>query len=168
MTKIDQTGFHEFVGSRLEMWRRAAYLLSRDWHGADDLVGITVGRLYRNWSRACAADNIDAYVHGMLAHAFLDERRRPWRRERAEAGTAFNGGGVDVPMNAIEERETLLALVRQLPPRRRAVVVLRFYCDLSVAQTAAVMGLSEGTVKSQCARGLDALRNLLASQEAGK
>jgi len=168
MTKIDETGFHEFVGARLEMWRRTAYLLSRDWHGADDLVGITVGQLYRNWSRAREADNIDAYVHGMLAHAFLDERRRPWRRERVEAEPAFDCGSVDLSMSAIEEREALLALVRQLPPRRRAVIVLRFYCDLSVAQTAAVIGLSEGTVKSQCARGLDALRHLLVRQEAEK
>ena len=164
MNKIDESEFREFVTTRMDAWRRAAYLLCRDWHGADDLVGIMVGRLYRHWSLASRADSLDAYVHGILAHAFLDERRRPWRRETAEAEPRYDVTNPDVSMYAIEDRSAMLALVQQLPARRRAVIVLRFYCDLSVAQTASALGLSEGTVKSQCARGLETLRQLMVTQ----
>jgi RNA polymerase sigma-70 factor (sigma-E family) len=160
VTPADEQEYREFVGARMEPLRRTAYLLCRDWHSADDLVSITIGKLYRRWRRVRAAENVDAYVRGVLVHAWLDERRRPWRREAPAAeppevaGTASSG---------VEDRLLLLDLLAQLPPRRRAVVVLRFYCDLSVAETAAVLDINEGTVKSQAARGLATLRLLARS-----
>jgi RNA polymerase sigma-70 factor (sigma-E family) len=163
MNKAEEAEFREYVASRLESWRRAAFLMCRDWHGADDLVGITLGRLYRHWSRACQADSMDAYVHGMLAHAFLDERRRPWRREHSDTAAMPERATLETGTDGIHDRADMLTLIRQLPARRRAVVVLRFYCDLSVGQTAEALGLSEGTVKSQCARALDTLRKLTTS-----
>jgi RNA polymerase sigma-70 factor (sigma-E family) len=152
----DEDEYREFVMSRLDRLRRTAYLLCRNWHTADDLVSITLGRLYRNWRRARAVDNVDAYVRAMLVNAYLDEGRRPWRRESASESLP-----VDVaehPQRQIIDRAELTAMLTTLPPRQRAVVVLRFYCDMSVAEVAAMLGVSEGTVKSQAARGLQILR----------
>jgi RNA polymerase sigma-70 factor (sigma-E family) len=166
MKPADEQEYREFVAARIEPLRRTAYLLCRDWHTADDLVSITIGKLYRHWRRVRAADNVDAYARGVLTHAWLDERRRPWRRE-APADTlpdrsdSWPGGTL-----AVVDRLMLLDLLAQLPPRRRAVVVLRFYCDLSVEQTADILRISTGTVKSQAARGLHALRLLAEERTA--
>ncbi|WTY84323.1 SigE family RNA polymerase sigma factor [Micromonospora sp. NBC_01405] len=161
MNRADEEEFRQFVAARLDPLRRTAYLLCRDWHTADDLVSITFGKLYRNWRRVCGADNVDAYVRKVLTHAWLDEQRRPWRRERSTdelPDQADPRAGEPV----VGELEELLDLLGRLAPRRRAVVVLRFYCDLSVEETAEVLGVSAGTVKSQAARALGTLR-LLAS-----
>jgi RNA polymerase sigma-70 factor (sigma-E family) len=153
MRAAEEAAFREYVAVRMERLRRTAFLYCRNWHTADDLVSTTLAKLYQYWQRAQRADSLDAYVYGILAHAWLDERRRPWRREhavpdlpdRALPGSA--GGDVD-----------MLALLASLPPGRRACLVLRFYCDLSVEQTAEILGISPGTVKSQTARGLEMLR----------
>jgi RNA polymerase sigma-70 factor (sigma-E family) len=157
MRADQERDYREFVAARLPRLRRTAYLLCRDWHLADDIVSITLTKLYRHWARARATDNLDAYVRGMLARAWLDERRRPWRREVATPRPP------DVPIDeaahtAIALRAELTALLDSLPPRQRAVVVLRYYCDLSVVETAEALRVSHGTVKSQSARGLDLLR----------
>jgi RNA polymerase sigma-70 factor (sigma-E family) len=166
VNRADEDEYRQFVVTRLEPLRRTAYLLCRDWHTADDLVSITVGKLYRHWRRVRAAENVDAYVRGVLTNAWLDERRRPWRRERA---TDELPDQVDLalPQVALADRQALLELLDQLPARRRAVIVLRFYCDLSVEETAEVLGVSPGTVKSQAARGLDTLRGL-ATNASGR
>jgi RNA polymerase sigma-70 factor (sigma-E family) len=153
----DEQRYREFVVARLDRLRRTAYLLCRDWHTADDLVSITLSKLYRHWSRAAAADSLDAYVRGILTHAWLDERRRPWRREEATAQLPERPY-LDRDSIAVPDRSALADLLTALPPRQRAVVVLRFYCDLSVTATAEILGVSEGTVKSQSARGLELLR----------
>jgi RNA polymerase sigma-70 factor (sigma-E family) len=154
MRREDEPAFRDFVAGRMERLRRTAYLLCRDWHTADDLVSITLTKLYRHWRRAEAASNLDAYVRGMLARAWLDELRRPWRREIATADLP----DAAVAADRIPDRAALAALLDALPPRQRAVVILRFYCDLSVAETAEALGISEGTVKSHASRGLDLLR----------
>jgi len=159
----DEDDYRQFVAARLEPLRRMAYLLCRDWHTADDLVSIAIGKLYRHWARVSRAENVDAYVRAVLTRAWLDERRRPWRRERPVPEVA-SSSVVAPPSGAVDDRATLLALLAELPPGRRAVVVLRFYCDLSVEETARILGISEGGVKSQAARGLRALR-LLADDE---
>lgn len=155
MTKSEEERFRVFVAERMDRWRRTAFLLSRDWHTADDLVSVTIGRLYRHWRRVRAADNPDAYAQRVLTRAWLDETVRPWRRERAVA---------ELPERAVYEphgfldRDGLNALLGGLGPRQRAVVVLRYYLDYSVEETAEVLGISVGTVKSQSARGLETLR----------
>ena len=162
MRREDEQRYREFVVARLDRLRRTAYLLCRDWHTADDLVSITLSKLYRHWSRAAAAESLDAYVRGILTHAWLDERRRPWRREDATAEVPdrphLDGDGLDGDGGGLSDRAALSKLLTALPPRQRAVVVLRFYCDLSVTETAEILGVSEGTVKSQSARGLELLR----------
>ncbi|GAA1842879.1 SigE family RNA polymerase sigma factor [Asanoa iriomotensis] len=164
MNRDAENEYREFVASRLDSLRRMAYLLCRDWHTADDLVSITIGKLYRNWRRVGDARNVDAYVRRVLTHAWLDERRRPWRREHSVDELPDQEARVAEP--TVADREVLLHLLAQLPPRRKAVVVLRYYCDLSVEETAEILGITTGAVKSQAARALEALR-LLATTSTG-
>jgi RNA polymerase sigma-70 factor (sigma-E family) len=153
--RSDENEYRDFVVARMDRLRRTAYLLCHDWHTADDLVAVTIGKLYRNWSQARGADHIDAYVRTILLRSWLDERRRPWRREQAvdELPDLPADEGPDAA-----ERMTLLELLANLTPRRRAAVVLRFYYDLSVDETAKTLGCSPGTVKSLTARALEAMR----------
>jgi RNA polymerase sigma factor (sigma-70 family) len=120
-------------------------------------------KLYRHWPTASAAGNLDAYVRRMLLNAWLDERRRPWRRERSSDHVPEPpaGGGTNSGTDSVTDRVAVLAMLAELPPRRRAVLVLRYFCDLSVEDTAEVLGCSTGTIKSQTARALDALRSKL-------
>ncbi|MFG1886631.1 SigE family RNA polymerase sigma factor [Micromonospora sp. NPDC049051] len=164
MKSADEDEYRQFVEARLEQLRRTAYLLCRDWHTADDLVSITLGKLYRAWTRVRAAENVDAYVRQVLTRAWLDERRRPWRRERSTDEVPDDAAPDTAP--DLADRELLLDLLGKLPERRRAVVVLRFYCDLSVEETAQILGITTGTVKSQAARALESLRLLAVDQPA--
>ena len=153
MRAAEEAAFREYVATRMERLRRTAYLYCRDWHTADDLVSTTLVKLCQHWRRAQQAHSLDAYVHGILAHAWLDERRRPWRRERVVAEVPDRE-----PLAPAGSDADVLALLARLPAGRRACLVLRFYCDLSVEQTAEILGISPGTVKSQTARGLEMLR----------
>ncbi len=140
----------------MERWRATAFLLCRDWHTADDVVAETVARLYRHWRRVTGAANPDAYAARVLTNAWRDESKRSWRR-REQSDEAMpviaTVGDPDVV-----EREALWQLLESLGERQRAVLVLRFYLDVSVEETAELLGISQGTVKSQAARGLATLR----------
>ena len=156
----DLAGYREYVSGRLDQLRRTAYLLCGDWHTADDLVSTALVKLLRHWSRVSAMENIDAYARRVLLRAWLDERRRPWHREqfRAQVPDRAASPGYDVA-----DRLAVLELLAHLPARRRAVLVLRFFCDLSVEDTAEALGCATGTVKSQTARALDTLRARLGA-----
>jgi RNA polymerase sigma-70 factor (sigma-E family) len=160
VNQADEAEYREFVVARLDQWRRMAYLLCRNWHTADDLVAITIAKLYRRWRRARAVDNVDAYVRGILTNAWLDERRRPWRREDSAAQPPDTATAEVAYDGRLADRQMLHDLLASLGRRQRAVVVLRYFCDLSVEQTAEILGISTGTVKSQAARGLETLRSL--------
>ncbi|GAA4252408.1 sigma-70 family RNA polymerase sigma factor [Dactylosporangium darangshiense] len=165
MKASDEAEFRDFATVRMAGWRRTAYLLCRDWDLAEDVVATMLGRLYRQWPRRSAIVNLDAYVSTMLVRALLDERRRPWRRERPADFDADYEHPVSAAADAgTVDRLTLDAYLAQLGPRRRAVLVLRFYCDLSVEDTAEALGISIGTVKSQTARGLETLRAMASVQ----
>ncbi|MFE9872368.1 SigE family RNA polymerase sigma factor [Micromonospora sp. NPDC005686] len=144
---VDIEGYRAYVVARMEPLRRTAYLLCGDWHTADDLVSAALLRLLRHWRRISAMDNPDAYVRRTLLRLWLDERRRPWRRERSWAEVPDTG--VHAVSEDSVERLSLLALLAELPPRRRAVLVLRYFCDLSVEETARELGCSPGTVKNR-------------------
>jgi RNA polymerase sigma-70 factor (sigma-E family) len=147
--------FYDFVAPRMDRWRRSAYLMCQDWHTADDLVSIAIAKIYRHWREVRQADNPDAYAQRILTRAWLSERRRPWRRERSSE--VLPDQPVATP-DRIADRDSFAGLLAALGPRQRAVLILRFYFDYSVEQTAEILRVSPGTVKSQTARGLDALR----------
>jgi RNA polymerase sigma-70 factor (sigma-E family) len=153
-----------YVQGRLPALRRTAYLLGGDMHQADDIVQETLTKLYARWARAVRADNLDAYVHTILVRAFIDDRRRGWWKVRLVGGppdTEPAGGG------SYEDRETVRAALRRLPPRQQAVLVLRYLCDQPVQEVARILGCSAGTVKSQTSHGLNRLREVLGdSSEA--
>jgi RNA polymerase sigma-70 factor (sigma-E family) len=155
----DDAGFRDYIGSRIDPLRRTAFALCGDWHTADDLVSTTIVKTYRAWRRISAMSNVDAYVRRVLVTAWLDEKRRPWRRERPSAVLPDTSRPAED--RAIVDRLAILEHLTALPARRRAVIVLRYYDDLSVEETAAVLGCSAGTVKSQTARALETLRHAL-------
>lgn len=148
--------FDEFARSRQAQLRRTAYLLCGDWHLAEDLTQTALAKLYAAWRRV-RLDSPDGYARKVLFRTFVDEtrRRRWWERPRAYE---FD---IAAPAQDPELRLTLLAALRQVPARSRAVLVLRFWEDQSVEATAAALGCSVGTVKSQTSRGLAALRRIL-------
>lgn len=158
--------FTEFAKSRLDRFRRTAYLLCGSWHTADDLASIVLTKLYRRWRRVEHLADLDAYARRMLLRAWLDERRRPWRREHTTTTPPDQPTDPRAGPEATHDRMALLPLLAELPPRRRAVLVLRYFNDLSVEQTAAAMDCSTGTVKSQTARALETLRTRLGSEIA--
>lgn len=158
MTGEQEDEYLTYVTARTIWLRRVAYLLTQDWHSADELVQATITRLYTQWRRVRRADEIDAYVRRMLVNGFLEERRSRWgirlQRWAAPPDTAAEPPDIDTVV-------TVRAALAGVPPRQRAVLVLRYYCDLSIADTAAALGCSEGTVKSLTFHGLSALRRLL-------
>ena len=142
--------------------RQTAFLLCGDWFLADDLVQDSLIRIFQAWPRIGGGSDLTRYSRRVLVNLYLDHRRRPSRRERPsdslpEAASAQPDDGTGY-------REQLVATLRQVPPGQRAVLVLRYFDDLSVEQTAEALGTSAGNVKSQSSRGLATLRNALAEQ----
>ncbi|WP_405583886.1 SigE family RNA polymerase sigma factor [Streptomyces sp. NBC_01190] len=152
--------FREFAESRADWLRKVAFLLCCDWHRADDLVQETFTKLYVQWWRMRHVENPDGYARTVLVNTFLAEQRSAWQRwtsrRSAREGTEAPAPPTD-PEGSLDLRRALAAI----PPKQRATLVLRYYHDLSVEQTADALGCSTGNVKSQTARGLQALRRVL-------
>jgi len=148
--------FEELVTARWEAWSKLAMLLCGNRADAEDCVQSLLTALYARWPRVRKVEHLDAYARKMLTNLAISGRRR---RAMGVTKTALAARGAPVigSEREIEERLELWQRVRALPPRQRAVIVLRYYEDLSVDQTAAALGCSSGTVKSQTA---DALRKL--------
>jgi len=162
MRRADDDRFREFARGNAMMLRRSAYLLCGDWHLAEDLVQSTLIKMHRAWPRVTGTDRPMSYARKTLLRCWLDERRRPWRRVEQRDGRVQDGVDVDAdPALAAQQgdlRGELFRVLSTVPPRQRAVLVLRFFESLSVAETAEVLGCSEGTVRSQALRGLAAMR----------
>ncbi|HSN06981.1 MAG TPA: SigE family RNA polymerase sigma factor [Candidatus Angelobacter sp.] len=159
--------FESYVAVRRRHLRRTAYLLCGDWDRAEDLVQDALTRLYVHWRRASRADSVDAYVRRSLVNAYLSDGRRPWRRESA-VGMLPDTAYADASGDSIAERDALRRALAGLGPSQRAVIVLRYWDDLSVEQTADALGCSTGNVKSQSARGLARLRAALSDPEVAR
>jgi RNA polymerase sigma-70 factor (sigma-E family) len=155
--------FHEYFAARSGVMRGTAYLLCGDWHRAEDLVQQAFTKLYLAWGRIQRHEALDAYTRQVLVRTYLSERRRGWFRFESVSDDA--GDSAAPPGIYPEERMVLLEALAKVPPRQRACLVLRYWEDMSVEQTARVLKCSEGTVKSQAARGLQTLRGLLSEQE---
>jgi RNA polymerase sigma-70 factor (sigma-E family) len=153
--------FTTYVGQRRLQLFRTACLLCGDPHQAEDIVQDALARLYAAWPRACRANNLDGYVRRIVINSHLNQARRPWRRERVAADLGERPTPVHLPT---EDLQVMWAALRDLPLGQRKVVVLRHYLGLSVEETAADLGLSTGTVKSQTSDALAALRRTLAAE----
>lgn len=148
--------FAAYAGARWPILYRLAVLLVGE-SDADDLAQQALFRAYTSWDRVAAAASPDAYVRKILVNIMLSEKKRSRRgmellrftERRTEAAS---------PETAVVERDDLWSRIDQLPPRQRAVIVLRYYEDLSEAEIAMVLGCAPGTVKSHAATALKSLR----------
>ena len=148
--------FDGFVRATSPRLLRAAWLLVGDWSAAEDLVQTTFEKTWPRWGRLPDDKQRLAYLHRVLTNAFLRGQRRKWLGEIA-TGDLPHRETVD-ETDALVLRTSVVAAVRGLPPRQRAVITLRYLADLTEAQTAAAMRCSTGTVKGYSARALAALR----------
>jgi RNA polymerase sigma-70 factor (sigma-E family) len=147
--------FEDFVAGRGQALQRFGYALTGDWALAEDLLQTALAKAYPRWSRVLR-DDPEAYVRKIMVNTWSSWWRRRWRGElptRQLPEVAAPDSYADV-----DSRHALRAALAQLPPRQRAVVVLRYHQDLSEAQVAELLGISAGTVKSQAARALASLR----------
>jgi RNA polymerase sigma-70 factor (sigma-E family) len=165
MRKADEDRFWEFAQSHAMGMRRSAFLLCGDWHLAEDLVQTALIKMHRAWPRVVRTDRPVGYARKTLLRCWLDERRRPWRRAERRDGLVPDGadGAVDPAWVQQQQdlRGELFDALSAIPPRQRAVLVLRYFESLSIAETAEALGCSEGTVKSQTTRGLAAMKAVL-------
>lgn len=147
--------FQDYVLARRRALLRTAWLLTGDWHAAEDLVQTALIRCHPHWSRV-SANNPDAYVRKTIVNAHTSLLRRRWRGEHPTADLPEHPANDEY--GAADSRHLMIAALRRLPVRQRAAVVLRFYEDLSETETATALGCSVGTVKSQTSKALAALR----------
>ena len=158
--------FADFVRARWGSLYRLAYLLAASPTGAEDLLQTTLEKAYVNWRRIGQMEYPEAYVRRMLANTLVSSRRRHWNRERpTDALPEVAGDSAEMP---VLDRSLLWPLVCALPDRQRAVIVLRYYEDLSEAQIAEALGCARGTVKSQASAGIAALRRAAAAAGVGE
>ncbi|MET7486773.1 SigE family RNA polymerase sigma factor [Streptomyces sp. NPDC005538] len=165
---VREREFREFAEARQAQLRRSAYLLCGDWHQAQDLTQTALMKLYAAWGRVTRDGNVDAYARTILTRTFIDQQRKQgWREESVSEPP-------DVPSTVSAGPELRLMMqeaLMELPPRYRAVLVLRFWEDWTVEQTAHALRVSTGTVKSQSARGLARLKDIvegLSSERTGR
>jgi RNA polymerase sigma-70 factor (sigma-E family) len=153
-TEDEFVQFAEAVAPRL---RRTAFLLCGDWHTAEDLAQTTLVKVFAAWRRISRRDAVNAYAMRTLLNTYLEDARKKRPREVLTGRLPESYVADPSP----ELRIAVLGALAMLPPKARAVVVLRYWADQSIEQTAALLGCSPGTVKSQSSFGLDKLRQLL-------
>jgi RNA polymerase sigma-70 factor (sigma-E family) len=161
-TRRDDAEFTEFVSHHSDRLYRSAYLLTTSPHAAEDLLQTTLAKAFAGWRRLRTTDDPVAYCHRILLNAFLSERRLRRSSELPVEDLSRHVAGTAVPDGDAADRLTLMAALAELAPLDRAVVVLRFWHDLSVATTAADLHLTEAAVKNRTTRALRRLRELLA------
>ena len=146
--------FAEFFSARFDQARRIVHAMCGDWSEAEEITQAAFVRVYARWSKI-KLTTAEAYLRTVLTRGFLDTRRRGRAREQSVAEPPE----LPAPAQAgPEDRLTMRAALLAVPPGQRTVLVLRFVADLSVEQVAEALGCTTGTVKSQTARGLAALR----------
>ena len=155
-------GFVEFAEAASPRLRRMAFLLCGDWHTAEDLLQTTLAKVFVSWHKIRRQDAVYAYATRTLVNTYLADKRQ--KRAGEILTSRLPECLVEAP--ALETRMVVLDALATLPPGGRAVVVLRYWADLSVEQTAAALGCSPGNVKSQSARALDKLRAVLGEAMA--
>ncbi|HWC36451.1 MAG TPA: SigE family RNA polymerase sigma factor [Mycobacteriales bacterium] len=162
---MSDDSFREFVIARGPDLTRMATLLCRDRTEAEDLVQDTLASVYASWRRIEAAASPDAYVRRMLVNRHVSWWRR--HRGRVEPRAAVPDRTTPDPTEAAATTDAVLRMLRTLPPKQRAAIVLRYYADYTDAQIAETLGCSEPTVRSQISRALTALRQPAGAAELG-
>lgn len=155
--------FAEFADAASLQLRRTAFLLCGNWHTAEDLVQTTLAAVFVSWGKIRRRDAVRAYAARTLVNLYLAEKRS--KRSTELLTDRFPERPVEP--HAPETRMVVLGLLATLPPRARAVVVLRYWEDLSVDQVAAMLGCSPGNVKSLAAGALSKLRPVMAAELTG-
>jgi RNA polymerase sigma-70 factor (sigma-E family) len=161
-TGEDRLDFEEFVALRGPTLVRLARGLLKDPHLAEDVVQDVLARALLQWERVSAARDVDAYVRRMVVNACTSWFRRAARRERVTDQPLVLDKPVADRTGQFVDRELLIALLRRLPAKQRAVLVLRHYEGLSDTDIALTLNCSEVTVRSNAHRGLARLRDLIA------
>ena len=161
---VDQD-FAEFVAARWTALSRLAYLLTASPTGGEDLLQTSLEKAYVRWARISGMEHAEAYVRRMIVNTYVSGRRRAWVHEEPhdrmpDCATSAEG--------ALLDRALLWPLVCALPARQRAVIVLRYYEDMSEADIATSLGCAPGTVKSQSSAAMKALRRALAAAGVGE
>lgn len=169
MAQRDTVAFTEFVAARSPALFRTAYLIVGDHGLAQDLVQEALTKTYVAWPRLREVGKAEAYTRKAITTTYISWwRRKAWRAERPRDDVPESG-----PMTQREhgsdvvDRAWVWQELQALPPRQRTAIVLRYYEDLTEAQTAQLLGVSAGTVKSQASRAMAKLRELLAADAAG-
>lgn len=158
MSAEEDQEYVEYVSASLDRLRRTAFLLCGDGHRADDIVQAALVAVYLRWKKIRTVGNVDGYVHRILVRRYIDETRKGWARVLL----AWRDPDTAAPAGPnVEDTHTVQAALAKLSRGQRAVLVLRYFCDMSVQETATVLGCSIGNVKSQTSRGLANMRGLL-------
>ena len=155
--------FGEFAAAQASQLFRIAYLMCGDWHEAQDLVQIALTKLFVAWGRASRAENVGSYARSVLVNSYLSSRRLR-RSGELPVADVFEAGVSD---GDADLRLTLVDALRKLPPRSRAVVVLRYLEDQSIEAVANYLGATPAAVKSLNTRGIAQLREHLGVQQTG-
>jgi len=160
MAARDDESFQAFVERQWAPLTRTAYLLTGDRGTAEDLVQAALEKTHRKWGRVATMTAPEAYVRRTMVNTAISWRRR--LRVREVPLLAHDSSAPADEYQRVDQRQQVVAALRELPPRMRAVLVLRYFEDLSEADIAGTLGCSVGTVKSQASRGLERLREHLA------
>jgi RNA polymerase sigma-70 factor (sigma-E family) len=152
----NRDGFRDYVLARQQGLLRAAWMLTGDWGLAEDLVQTALMKAWKRWD-VLESEDPDAYVRRILVNTHATWWRRLWRNEIPTAEHPEPVGSMD-GQRVVEDRDRLTRMLKALPRRQRAILVLRYFEDLSEQDTATALGCSVGTVKSQASRGLAKLR----------
>lgn len=162
LRRRDDVAFNEFATGMAPRLFRSALLMCGDWHLAEDLTQTTLAKLYVAWPKVAAANSSEAYARGTLTKTFLSHARVRANSERPQVDL-----GVDVAASGdASQRVELFEAIRTLEPLDRAVVVLRYWNDRTVDETAAATGLSPGAVRTRASRALARLRAELSDGTA--
>jgi RNA polymerase sigma-70 factor (sigma-E family) len=161
MTAIGESDFDSYVRASGPRLKRLAFLLTGDLDEAEDLLQSAYARTLPRWRKVSRYENPDAYVRRVMVSIRTSWWRRARGREVLAADVPEQAGGHD-HADAGAELDAVLTALRALPRRQQVAVVLRHYCDLSEAETARVMGITVGGVKSQTSKGLATLRAAMA------
>jgi RNA polymerase sigma-70 factor (sigma-E family) len=165
MRASDESEFTQFAEPMIRRLRRTAYLMCGDWHRAEDAAQDALVKVYRRWNRIERTRGLNSYAHQCLITSVFDQSRKPWRREHLTDTETPEVPPLPDASGSVDDRLLVIQALAALPPSQRACVVLRHYADLSLEQTADILGIGVGGVKSQTSRGLTRLRELLDQSE---